>query len=180
MRSETVTTVVDADRETVFSYLANIENLPKWATEFARELKCEGGDYKVVNGLGEFFFAIHADPDTGVVDMYAGPDKERMAVFPRGGGLEAIDDRRRDARQIHHPARPVEGDAIQEHQHSVRRRTADDDLLRVVAARGRRTRSRCSRGRAWPTNSSRASTSRSGASSPTSMRRSPRGENQRI
>lgn len=36
MRSETVTTVVDADRETVFSYLSNIENLPKWATEFAR------------------------------------------------------------------------------------------------------------------------------------------------
>jgi hypothetical protein len=82
MRSETVTIVVDADRETVFSYLANIENLPKWATEFARELKCEGGDYKVINGLGEFFVAIHADPDTGVVDMYAGPDKERMAVFP--------------------------------------------------------------------------------------------------
>ena len=39
MRSETVTTVVEADRETVFSYLANIENLPKWATEFARELR---------------------------------------------------------------------------------------------------------------------------------------------
>ncbi len=82
MRSETVTTVLDADSETVFSYLANIENLPKWATEFARELKRERGDYKVVNGLGEFFFAIDADPGTGVVDMYAGPDKEQMAVFP--------------------------------------------------------------------------------------------------
>jgi hypothetical protein len=82
MRSETVTTVLDADRETVFSYLADIENLPKWATEFARELKRDGEDYKVVNGLGEFFFAIHADPDTGVLDMYAGPDKEQMALFP--------------------------------------------------------------------------------------------------
>ena len=82
MRSETVTTVLDADSETVFSYLANIENLPKWATEFARELKRERGDYKVVNGLGEFFFAIDTDPGTGVVDMYAGPDKEQMAVFP--------------------------------------------------------------------------------------------------
>jgi hypothetical protein len=82
MRSETVTTVLDADRETVFSYLADIENLPKWATEFAHELKRDGEDYKVVNGLGEFFFAIHADPDTGVLDMYAGPDKEQMALFP--------------------------------------------------------------------------------------------------
>jgi hypothetical protein len=77
-----VTTVVDADRETVFSYLADIENLPKWATEFAREVKHEGGEYKVVNGLGEFFFAIHAHPDTGVVDMYAGPEKAQMALFP--------------------------------------------------------------------------------------------------
>jgi hypothetical protein len=82
MRSETVTTVLDADHETVFSFLADIENLPKWATEFARELKHDGEDYKVVNGLGEFFFAIHADPDTGVLDMYAGPDKEQMALFP--------------------------------------------------------------------------------------------------
>ena len=82
MRSKTVTTVLDADQATVFSYLADIENLPRWATEFARELKHEGGDYKVVNGLGEFFFAIQADPDTGVVDMYAGPDKDQMAIFP--------------------------------------------------------------------------------------------------
>ena len=47
MRSETVTTVLDASRETVFSYMAEVENLPKWATEFARELKREGEDYKV-------------------------------------------------------------------------------------------------------------------------------------
>jgi hypothetical protein len=82
MRSETVTTVLDADQEAVFSFLADIENLPKWATEFARELKHDGANYKVVNGLGEFFFVIHADRATGVVDMYAGPDKEQMAVFP--------------------------------------------------------------------------------------------------
>jgi len=82
MRSETVTTVLDASRETVFSYMAEVENLPKWATEFARELKREGEDYKIVNGLGEFFFAIQADADTGVVDMYASPDREQMALFP--------------------------------------------------------------------------------------------------
>ena len=82
MRSETVTTVLDADRETVFSYLADIENLPKWATEFAHELKRDGEDYKVVNGLGEFYFEIKADPQTGVIDMFAGPSKDQMAIFP--------------------------------------------------------------------------------------------------
>jgi hypothetical protein len=82
MRSATVTTVVDAPQREVFSYMADIENLPRWATEFARELKRDGDDYKVVNGLGEFFFDIRADEDTGVVDMFAGPDKQHMAVFP--------------------------------------------------------------------------------------------------
>ena len=82
MRSETVTTIVSAPREKVFAYLAAIENLPKWATEFARELKREGDDYKVVNGLGEFYFQIRADSTTGVIDMFAGQSKDEMAIFP--------------------------------------------------------------------------------------------------
>jgi hypothetical protein len=82
MRSETVTTVLDAPREAVFDYLAEIENLPSWATEFARELKRDDEGYSVVNGLGEFRFEIRADRDTGVVDMLAGPDRDHLALFP--------------------------------------------------------------------------------------------------
>ena len=82
MRSETVTTVLAAPRDAVFDYVSDIEHLPEWATEFARELKRGGEDYKVVNGLGEFYFEIRADPHTGVIDMFAGPTKEEMAVFP--------------------------------------------------------------------------------------------------
>jgi hypothetical protein len=82
MRSRTLTAVLDADRETVFDYLSDIERLPEWATEFARVLRREGEDYKVVNGLGEFYFAIQADRETGVIDMFAGPSKQQMAVFP--------------------------------------------------------------------------------------------------
>ena len=82
MKARTVTAVLDAPREQVFRYLADVENLPTWATEFARELKFEDGKTKVVNGLGEFYFSIEADPDTGVIDMYAGPTEEELAVFP--------------------------------------------------------------------------------------------------
>jgi hypothetical protein len=82
MRSATVTTVLRAPRQAVFEYMADIEHLPEWATEFARELRREGDDYKVVNGLGEFFFTIKSDPASGVIDMYAGPTKDSMAVFP--------------------------------------------------------------------------------------------------
>jgi hypothetical protein len=82
MQARTVIAVLDAPREQVFRYLADVENLPAWATEFARELKFEDGKAKVVNGLGEFYFSIEADPETGVIDMYAGPTEEELAVFP--------------------------------------------------------------------------------------------------
>ncbi|MGH2991610.1 MAG: SRPBCC family protein [Solirubrobacterales bacterium] len=82
MRSRTVTTVLPAPREEVFRYLSDVERLPEWANEFARELKREGDRYKVVNNLGEYFFDIVADPDTGVIDMYAGPEPGAMALFP--------------------------------------------------------------------------------------------------
>ena len=82
MESRTVTAVLDAPKDEVFAYLAEIENLPRWATEFARELKHEDGRTKVVNGLGEFFFELDADPETGVIDMYAGPTEDELALFP--------------------------------------------------------------------------------------------------
>jgi hypothetical protein len=82
MRSATVTTVLSAPQQAVFEYMAEIEHLPEWATEFARELRRVDGDYKVVYGLGEFFFTIDADPATGVIDMFAGPTKQELAVFP--------------------------------------------------------------------------------------------------
>jgi hypothetical protein len=82
MRTATVTTVLEAPKAAVFAYLSKIENLPDWATEFARELRRDGDTYRVVNGLGEFLFDIRADEATGVIDMFAGPAEDQMAVFP--------------------------------------------------------------------------------------------------
>ena len=82
MRSRTVTTVLPAPRADVFDYMSSIENLPEWATEFARELRRDEDGYTVVNNLGEFRFEVRADEETGVIDMLAGPTVEEMAVFP--------------------------------------------------------------------------------------------------
>ena len=82
MINRNVTTVLDAPRDEVFDYLSRLENLPEWATDFAQELKYEDGAAKVVNGLGEFYFRIDADVKTGVIDMYAGPSEEELALFP--------------------------------------------------------------------------------------------------
>ena len=82
MRSATVTTVVEAPAARVFDFLSCVDNLPRWATEFAREMRHEDGVTTIVNGLGEFAFRIEADPGTGVIDMYAGPHGSEPARFP--------------------------------------------------------------------------------------------------
>src|SRR5262245_48517804 len=82
MRTESVTVILDAPREEVYEFLSRVETMPEWATEFARALRWVEGRPKVVNGLGEFWVEIEADPDTGVIDMLAGPDADDLALFP--------------------------------------------------------------------------------------------------
>ena len=82
MITRTVTAVLDAPKHEVFDYLAAVENLPEWAREFAHELREENGRTKVVNALGELFFELRAEPETGVIDMYAGPAEDELALFP--------------------------------------------------------------------------------------------------
>ena len=82
MRHHTVTTTLTTAQDEVFAYLADIEKLPEWATEFARELRVVDGRHRIVNGLGEFFFEMRADEKTGVIDMYAGLTEDALALFP--------------------------------------------------------------------------------------------------
>jgi hypothetical protein len=82
MRHHTVTATFSASTGELFDYLADVRNLPEWATEFAREVKLVEGRHKVVNGLGEFFFEIRADRESGVVDMLTGPRGDTLQLFP--------------------------------------------------------------------------------------------------
>jgi Polyketide cyclase / dehydrase and lipid transport len=82
MRHHTVTATFSAPADEVFAYLADVDNLPEWATEFARELRLVDGRHKVVNRLGEFFFEIRADRESGVIDMLAGPSEDALQLFP--------------------------------------------------------------------------------------------------
>lgn len=80
--SRTVTIAVEAARDFVFDFLASIENLPAWATEFCEGLRKEGGHYKIVTSSGELFCRFESDRKTGVVDMFAGPAPDTMGLFP--------------------------------------------------------------------------------------------------
>jgi hypothetical protein len=50
MRHHTVTATLATPPDELFAYLADIEKLPEWATEFARELRLVDGRHKVING----------------------------------------------------------------------------------------------------------------------------------
>lgn len=82
MTARTVTTLLDAPKQDVFSFLAEVENLPRWATEFIQDVRKEAGDTRVVTPLGELYFEIRADEATGVIDMLAGPVREELGLFP--------------------------------------------------------------------------------------------------
>jgi len=83
MNTSTHTVSLTASRQAAFAFLADIENLPRWATMFCRELKRDdSGLHRVVTPNGEILFRIDADAVTGVIDMYGGPTEDQMAYWP--------------------------------------------------------------------------------------------------
>lgn len=82
MNNRTVSITVSAPRDTVFNFLADIENLPKWATEFCERIYLERGRWKALTSQGELFIDFEADDRTGVIDMRAGFTPEQMNLFP--------------------------------------------------------------------------------------------------
>lgn len=83
MKTSTHSLILAASKDKAFDFLARIENLPRWATLFCRELKRDGaGRWKVVTPQGEIYFRLDADRASGVIDMYGGPNLEAMAHWP--------------------------------------------------------------------------------------------------
>src|SRR5438094_10366970 len=130
MLSRTVTAVLDAPQAKVFDFLSRVENLPLWATDFARELKYEDGKAKVVNGLGEFYFSIDADAATGVIDMYAGATEQELALFPTR--VVALDEEK-SAYSFTMFKAPGMPDALFESQYESLRREFDNIRARFAA-----------------------------------------------
>src|SRR5262245_40583461 len=82
MQAETITTVINRQRDDVFAYLNDINNVTEWAFNFAKELKVVNGTHKVVTPTGEFFLNYDSHPDLGLIDMWGGPTPDQMAPLP--------------------------------------------------------------------------------------------------
>lgn len=82
MEMDTATTVLDAPAERTFDFVSDLANLPRWATEFARDPRPEGKHLKIETPGGPATVEIAADPRSRVVDFIVRPHAGGKAVFP--------------------------------------------------------------------------------------------------
>jgi hypothetical protein len=82
MNIRTIAVTVSAPRDTVFSFLADIENLPKWAGAWCEQLALQRGRWWALTAEGEQVLDMETSAGTGVIDLRAGPSPERMTLVP--------------------------------------------------------------------------------------------------
>jgi hypothetical protein len=82
MNVHTFALTVSAPRDAVFNFLANIENLPRWAGGYCERVYLQRGDWWALTGDGELMLDLSADSRAGVIDLRSGPTAERMNYTP--------------------------------------------------------------------------------------------------
>ena len=85
MQIKTASVILTTTKRDAFEYLSDVENLPKWATEFCQQIRTVDGTHKIVTcdpEAPELYFRIRADHDSGVIDMLAGPTQDQLWTFP--------------------------------------------------------------------------------------------------
>ncbi|MFA5984258.1 MAG: hypothetical protein WC782_09600 [Methylococcaceae bacterium] len=95
INSDTQTISIETTPQKVFDFVADPQNLPRWAIGFAKAVREEQGRWFVKTDAGEIGLRIDADNNTGVVDfwMIPAPEVEVLAasrVVQRGGASEYI------------------------------------------------------------------------------------------
>ena len=83
MNSKSHVLLLEVSAEKTHQFLSDIDNLPRWATMFCRKLeKSPDGLHRLDTPQGPMLFRIAADGAAGVVDMYGGPNEDRMIYWP--------------------------------------------------------------------------------------------------
>ena len=93
MLADTQTVTLPVSFEEAFAFLAEPENLPRWAVGFARGIRRECDDWIVQTAQGEMPIRVVADALRGTIDfqMLVAPELEAVAysrVVPNGSGAE--------------------------------------------------------------------------------------------
>ena len=95
LQSDTQAVSVDGPAAQVFDFVADPENLPKWAVGFCHAIRRDGDRWLVRTAQGELGIRYVTDRELGVVDFYLSPAPGVEAaafsrVLPNGGGAEYV------------------------------------------------------------------------------------------
>ena len=95
MRADTQSITLPVSFEEAFAFLAEPENLPRWAVGFARGIRREGDDWIVQTAQGEMPIRVVADALQGTIDfqMRVAPGLEAVAysrIVPNDSGAEYV------------------------------------------------------------------------------------------
>jgi hypothetical protein len=82
MNIRTIALTVSAPRDSVFNFLADIENLPKWAGGYYERITLLRGRWWALTAEGEHVVDMETSAGTGVIDLRAGPLLERVTPTP--------------------------------------------------------------------------------------------------
>lgn len=82
MNIHPLTVTVSAPRDTVFNFLADIENLPRWAGAWCERLALQRGRWWALTSEGEQVMDMETSAGTGVIDLRAGASPERFRLMP--------------------------------------------------------------------------------------------------
>jgi hypothetical protein len=79
----------------VYTYVADLKNLPRWATTFCRSIRHEGEEWVMETSLGTLTIRLAPENSLGVLDHYlTPPDGETiyvpMRVVANGSGSDVI------------------------------------------------------------------------------------------
>ena len=95
LKSRTVSVAINCDPATVYEFVSNPENLPKWAKMFCRSIKKSKGGWIVETPHGPVNVRFSKRNDFGILDHYVSPAPGvevfvPMRVVPNGSGSEVI------------------------------------------------------------------------------------------
>lgn len=95
MRSDTQSVTIKAPAGQVFDFLADPENLPRWAVGFCRSIRRDGQGWVAQTMQGDVAIRYVTDRALGVIDFYISPvpGVEGVAhsrVVPNGAGAEYV------------------------------------------------------------------------------------------
>jgi hypothetical protein len=92
-RAETRSISIAAAPEAVLDLVGDARTLPRWAPDFARSIRPDGGHWVVDNGQQELRIDVRVARESGTVDFVSADDPDRGAftrVVANGAGSEYL------------------------------------------------------------------------------------------